>query len=449
MRWQAFKTELRQLARLAGPLAAAQAGAQVMNLVDLAVVGRLGAAELAATGLGSAIFFAISVVAMGLVFGIDPLISQAFGARDPVRARHMLWQGVWLSLGATVVLSLVLASFALVVPLFGMTANVSRLTAVFVLWRTAGLAPLLLFLVCRAYLQAQRITRPLLVAVIACNVFNFLSDLVLVYGFGPFPALGISGAAISTDLGSVLMFAVLAWEVRKIKLPPHDAGKLHLPVWREIRGAIRVGLPIGLQMGVEIGIFALVGILAGRLGTLHVAAHQLVLGICSFTYTISLGIANAAAVRVGLAVGARDREGARTAGFAALLGATTWMSLTTLVLASFPREVARLVTTKSDVIAVAVPLFIVAALFQLSDGIQVVATGALRGAGDTHFSFYVNFAGYWIIGLPIALFLGMRKGMGVLGLWWGLCAGLIFVALLLFLRFNRLSKQEIVPLHAR
>jgi MATE family multidrug resistance protein len=447
MNWPALKTELRQLARLAGPLAAAQAGAQIMNLVDLAVVGRLGAAELAATGLGSAIFFALSVVAMGLVFGIDPLISQAFGAGDPVRARHMLWQGVWLSLGATVVLSLVLGSFSFLVPRFGMAPNVAHLTVVFILWRTLGLAPLLLFLVCRAYLQAQRITRPLLVAVIACNVFNFLSDLVLVYGLGPFPALGISGAAISTDLGSVLMFAVLAWEVRKIKLPPHDAGKLHLPFWREIRGAVKVGLPIGLQMGVEIGIFALVGVLAGRLGTLHVAAHQLVLGIASFTYTISLGIANAAAVRVGLAVGARNREGARTAGFAALLGAVTWMSFAAILLAVFPREVARLVTTKTDVIAVAVPLFFVAALFQLSDGIQVVASGALRGAGDTHFSFYVNFAGYWILGLPIALLL--EKSMGVVGLWWGLSAGLAFVAVLLFLRFNRLSKQEIIPLHAR
>ena len=454
MHWPAIRTELRQLARLAAPLAAAQAGTQVMTLVDLAVVGRLGASELAAAGLGNTIFFTVSVIAMGLIFGVDPMISQAFGAGDPVRARHVLWQGVWLSLGATLVLSIPLAFAPIFVPHFGLTPSVEHLTIVFILWRTLGLAPLLLFLVCRAYLQAQHITRPLLVAVVACNIFNFLSDLVLVFGLGPFPRLGVAGAAISTDLGAVLQLAVVAWAVRRIPLPPHDAGKLHVPVRREpvrreILQAIRVGLPIGCQMGLEIGIFALVGVLAGRLGTPDLAAHQLVLSLASLTYTIAVGIANAASVRVGLAVGARDREGTRTAGFAALLGAATWMAFAAVLLALFPRQVARLVTDQRDVIATAVPLLFVAAIFQLSDGIQVVATGALRGAGDTHYSFIVNLIGYWLLGLPIALYLGFTRSMGVVGLWWGLCAGLAIVAALLFLRFNRLSMREIVPLHAR
>ena len=181
MRLPLLKTELRQLIRLAGPLVAAQAGTQVMTLVDLAVLGRLGARELAAAGLGSAIFFTISVVGFGLVFGVDPLISQAFGAGDPVRARHVLWQGVWLTLGATLVLSVPLVLVAAIVPHFGMTGTVGHLTVVFILWRTAGLAPLLLFLVGRSYLQAQHITRPMIVTMIAGNIWNFLSDLVLVF----------------------------------------------------------------------------------------------------------------------------------------------------------------------------------------------------------------------------------------------------------------------------
>jgi MATE family multidrug resistance protein len=452
MRLPLLKTELRHLARLAGPLAAAQAGTQVMTLVDLAVLGRLGARELAAAGLGSAIFFTISVIGFGLVFGVDPLISQAFGAGDPVRARHVLWQGVWLTLGATAVLSIPLGLVSMVVPHFGMPGTVGHLTVAFILWRTVGLAPLLLFLVGRSYLQAQHITRPMIVAMIAGNIWNFLSDLVLVFGWGPIPPLGVAGAAISTDLGALLQVGIVMWAVRNVR-PGLEAGAAHPPVnraphWEEIRRAIRVGLPVGLQMGLEIGIFALVGVLAGRLGTLDLAAHQLVLALASFTFTVSVGIATAGSVRVGLAVGARDRERTRAAGFAALLTAAGWMSCTALILLVAPRGVARMVTNQADVIAAAVPLLFVAAVFQLSDGIQVVAAGALRGAGDTHFSFLANLIGYWFIALPISLYLGFRRSMGVVGLWWGLCAGLVVVATLLFLRFNRLSAREVVPLSA-
>ncbi len=444
MRWPLLKIELRQLIRLAVPLAAAQAGTQIMGLVDLAFLGRLGARELAAAGLGNTIFFTITVVGMGMIFGIDPLISHAFGAGDATRARHVFWQGVWLALGATVALSIPLSLAPLVLPHFGMPQTIGHLTVVFILWRMVGLAPFLLFLVARAYLQAQHITRPLLVAMLAGNVWNFLSDIVLVFGWGPIPRLGVAGAAISTVLGSILQLAIVAWEVRRIHVHADRT-----PVWDEIRRAVRVGFPIGLQMGMEIGIFALVGVLAGRLGTLDLAAHQLVLSLASLTYTFAVGIASAASVRVGLAVGARDRERTRAAGFASLLAAATWMSCAALILALAPRMVARLVTNQLDVIAAAVPLLFVAAVFQLSDGIQVVATGALRGAGDTHYSFVANLVGYWVIALPIALYLGFSRSMGVVGLWWGLCVGLAVVATLLFLRFNRLSAREIVALHLR
>src|SRR5258708_3764506 len=214
MRWPLLKIELRQLVRLAAPLAAAQAGTQIMNLVDLAVLGRLGARELGAAGLGHAIFFMVSVIGIGLILGVDPMISQAFGAGDPVRARHVLWQGIWLSLGATVVLSIPLACMPLVVPHLGMAKDVAHLTTVFILWRSTGLAPMLLFLVIRAYLQAQHITRPMVMAMLAGNVFNFLSDIVLVFGWGPIPPLGVAGAAISTVLGSVLQLGIVAWEVK-------------------------------------------------------------------------------------------------------------------------------------------------------------------------------------------------------------------------------------------
>jgi MATE family multidrug resistance protein len=444
-----FRSELRQLLRLAGPLAAAQAGTQIMGLVDLAVVGRLGARELGAAGLGNAIFFTISIVGMGLVFGVDPMISQAFGAGDPVRSRHVLWQGVWLALGVSVVLTIPLLVSPLLFPLFEVAPPLQPIAIQFLLVRTAGLAPLLLFLVIRAYLQAQHVTRPMVVAMLVGNVFNFVSDVILVFGWGPFPRMGVAGAALSTDLGAILQLAIVVWAVKSIPLPPHDFVALHHPKWLEIRQAIRIGLPLGLQLAAEIGVFALVGLLAGHLGAIHLAAHQLVLAFISLTFTISVGVASAGAVRVGLAVGARDQPRTRMAGFAAIAGGTGVMIIGAAVFAFFPRPLARLLTDQEAVVAAAVPIFLIAAVFQLSDGLQAIGAGILRGAGDTTFPLVSNLVGHWLVGLPIALYLGFHRNMGIVGLWWGLCAGLTAVAILLLLRFNRLSKKEIVPIHRR
>jgi MATE family multidrug resistance protein len=442
----AFRTELRRLLRLAAPLAAAQAGTQIMGLVDLAVLGRLGAREMGAAGLGNAIFFTISILGIGLTFGVDPMISQAFGAGDPVRARHVMWQGVWLALGITAVLTIPLLFAPLLLPLFDVELSLRPIASQFLLVRTASLAPMLLFFVCRAYLQSQHITRPMVMAMLIGNVFNFFSDLVLVFGWGPFPRMGAAGAALSTDLGAVLQLVIVVWTVKSIHLPPHDAGALHHPKWPEIRQAIRIGLPIGIQMAAEIGVFVLVGLLAGHLGAIDLAAHQLVLGLASLTFTIALGVASAGAVRVGLAVGARDQARTRTAGFAAIAGGIGIMLAGAATFAIFPRAVARLVTDQNAVIAAAVPVLLIAAVFQLSDGLQAIGAGILRGAGDTTFPLVSNLVGHWLVGLPIALYLGFHRDMGIVGLWWGLCAGLTAVAILLLFRFNRLSKNEIVPI---
>jgi MATE family multidrug resistance protein len=441
-----FRSELRQLLRLAAPLAAAQAGTQIMSLVDLAVLGRLGAREFGAAGLGNAIFFAISILGIGINLGVDPMISQAFGAGDAVRARHVMWQGVWLALGVTVMLTVVLLFAPLLLPLFDVAEPLRPIASQFLLVRTAGLAPMLLFFVLRAYLQSQHITRPMVIAMLIGNVFNFVSDIVLVFGWGPFPRMGAAGAALSTDLGAVLQLVIVAWTVKSIHLPRHDAGALHHPKWPEIRQAIRIGLPIGIQLAAEIGVFVLVGLLAGHLGAIDLAAHQLVLAFASLTFTIAVGIASAGAVRVGLAVGARDQPRTRMAGFSAITGGIAIMLAGAAVFALFPRAVARLLTDQEMVIAASVPVLLVAAVFQLSDGLQAIGAGILRGAGDTTFPLVSNLVGHWLVGLPIALYLGFHRDMGIVGLWWGLCAGLTAVAILLLFRFNRLSKTTIVPI---
>lgn len=453
MRAAGLKTEIRQLLRLAAPLAAAQAGTNLMSLVDVAVLGRLGARELAGAGLANAIFFAFSIMGMGMVMGVDPLISQAIGAADRVRARHVLWQGLWLSMVVAGALTLLLLGATAALPHIGSDPELIAPARTYLLIRITSLVPFLAFFAMRAYLQSQGTTRPLLVSMIIANVVNLILDLLFVFGgsslpgwAGPLrnvPPMGVAGAALATVVCAILQLVIVARAAFAIEVPGHVDHRWDRP---QIMRAVRVGFPLALQMGAEVGIFALVGVLASRLGTLHLAAHQLVIGVASFTFTIALGVAAAGSVRVGIGIGSRNARATRLAGHVTFLAGAVVMGISGLTFALFPRAISRLVTNQENVIAAALPLMLVAAVFQLSDGVQAVGAGVLRGAGDTKWAFYANLFGHWVIGLPVALLLGFTMGMGIVGLWWGLCAGLTVVAVLLFLRFERLSREEITPI---
>ncbi len=434
-----MKSELRRLFALAMPLAVAEAGTQVMSVVDMAVVGRVGGRELAAVGLGNAVFFGVSVFGLGLMLGLDPLISQAVGARDLSRARRIVWQGIWLAVITSAVLTIVLLCGPLLLRAIQIKPEIAQPATTFLLIRTVGLAPWLMFFVVRAYLQAHHVTRPMVMSMVVANVFNLIADIILVFGFGPIPPLGVAGAAISTSTCQFLQLGIVAYAVARIPVEGEISRRWNSA---DIRRALRVGLPTALQVTAEVGIFALVALLAGRMGTVDLAAHQLVITLASFTFTIG-------SVRVGLAVGARDPVATRRAGHAAFIGAALVMSIGALLFISIPSLLARMLTNQPSVIAAAIPLFFVAGLFQFSDGLQAAGIGALRGAADTRFAFFSNLVGYWIVGLPLSLLLGFRLKMGVVGLWWGFVAGLTTVAVLVFLRFQRLSAREIVPVAER
>jgi multidrug resistance protein, MATE family len=441
-----MKSELRRLFALALPLALAEAGTQLMGVVDMAVVGRLGGRELAAVGLGNAVYFGVSVFGLGLMLGLDPLISQAVGARDFSRARRIMWQGIWLALITSAALTIVLLCGPLLLHAIQIEPEIVDPASIFLLIRIIGLAPWLMFFVVRAYLQAHHVTRPMVVSMIAANVFNLIADIILVFGFGPIPPLGVAGAAISTSTCQFVQLGIVAYAVARIPVDGEISRRWNAT---DIRHALRVGLPTALQVTAEVGIFALVALMAGRMGTVDLAAHQLVITLASFTFTIALGVATAGSVRVGLAVGARDPVATRRAGYAAFIGAALVMSVGALLFISIPSLLARMLTNQQNVIAAAIPLFFVAGLFQLSDGLQAAGIGALRGAADTRFAFFSNLVGYWIVGLPLSLLLGFRLKMGVVGLWWGFVAGLTTVAVLVFLRFRKLSSTEIVPVAER
>ena len=432
--------ELRKLLRLAAPISFTQAGYAMMGLVDTAVVGRLGAAPLGAIGLANGLFLAVAIVGLGTMLGLDPLFAQALGARDERRARELIWQGLWLSAVVSAALALPIAALPFALRPWGISPEVAGDARLFLWLRLPGLWPMLAFAALRSYLQAREQLRSLIVATVVANVANFALDVVFVFGHLGMPALGAPGSGLVTSICSLLQFAIVAGAVR--------AGERRPPRAADLRKALSVGIPVGLQMGAEVGVFALVGVLAGRLGASSLAAHQVAISLASFTFCAAVGVGMAGTVRVGWAIGARDTRAARRAGLTAFAGGAGIMSLAALCFWLLPGALARTLSDQPDVIAASVPLLAVCAVFQLSDGIQGVGAGVLRGAGDTRFAFVANLVGHYAVGLPVAIALGLRLGRGVIGLWWGLCAGLTAVAVALLTRFLRLSAREILPLEA-
>ncbi len=449
------RAEVRALVRLAVPLALASAGQSLMSVVDAAVVGRAGAVQLAGVGLGTLLFFAVSVAGMGTMMGLDPIVSQALGSGDGTRARHFLWQGAWLALLLGALLAVPLGFVPMLLGPIGIAPDVAAQASGHLLARLPSLPALLFFFAARSYLQGANAPRAVLLSAVMANVVNLLLDLLLVFGgeglppwtgvLRAIPPLGAAGSGIATSVATWLQAGFVAWAAGRV---PAAGPWVRRPVAREMRLAVKLGAPVGLHMAAEVGVFALVGLMAGRLGAVPMAAHQVALALASFSFNAAVGIGNAGSVRVGWAVGSRDTPAARRAGLVAFGTGAALMSTWGLAFLLLPGLFARLMSSDPAVVAATTPLLRVAGLFQISDGIQAVGAGVLRGAGDTRFTLWANLVGHWALGLPAALGLGLALGYGVTGLWWGLLVGLSAVAVALFLRFRSVSSREIVPIQA-
>jgi MATE family multidrug resistance protein len=450
------RQEFRELLRLAMPIALAQAGMSLMGFVDTLVVGRAGTSALAAVGLANGLFFFVSGLGMGLMMGLDPLMSQAFGSKSASRARGLLWQGTWLSLAAGVVLWGLLLLTPELLALFDVAEQELPQVRDYLVWRAPSIPLMLVYFAQRSYLQSVARTRPMVVAVVVANVLNLGMDVLLVFGGGvlpegfgvlrALPAMGAKGAALASSLCSLLMAALLGLAVRQV--PVEGERPTVWPVAADLWQAVRVGLPIGLHLVAEIGVFALAGVLAAKMGPESISAHQIALSYASLSFTMALGIGNAGSVRVGWAVGAYNTPQARRSGMVAFFGGAAFMSLSALVFALFPLPLAKLAGAPPEVVPLVVPLLMVSAFFQISDGVQAVGAGVLRGTGDTRFTFVANMVGHYVLGLPLALWLGFGLKQGVVGIWWGLCAGLTAVAISLLWRFHRMSAGTLRPLEA-
>jgi multidrug resistance protein, MATE family len=446
--------EFKQLWPLALPLAAVQLGENLLGAVDIAVVGRLGKVELGATGLGNALFFGTAIFGIGLMRGLDPLISQAVGAKEHRSAQNLFWQGVWLSLIVSIPLCFVVWFLAQNLTLFGIDAVIADQSIAYVSGRLPAMIPLLVFTGSRCYLQAFEITRPMLIGVVLANLLNLPLSWLLVFGdaglmgFGlpamGVPALGVMGAGLTSTFCTVFQCVFLLWYIRRHIA--RQSGLKSVSFWPKAQMMIRasrIGVPLGLTFLSEVAVFAIVGILMGNLSPDSLAGHQVALTLASASFMVPLGIGTAASVRVGRAIGRGDSAGARLAGFVSIGTGVLFMAVMATIFMGAPEALIKLITDQPDAIAAATPLIFIAAVFQLSDGIQAVTAGALRGTGDTKWPLALYLAAFYLFGLPVGCLLAFPLGYGAEGLWWGLSLGLTVVAVSLVGRFWILSKRAL------
>jgi MATE family multidrug resistance protein len=413
-----------------------QVGMMLLGVVDTVMVGRVSATDLAGVALGNLYFFACALLGMGVLFALDPVIAQAFGAGDQEQVARGLQRGTLLAalLGVTLVLPMLPAGAVLT--LLRQPPDVVPVAHGYVLAALPGLLPHLLFIVLQRALQAIGRVRPVVATVALGNLVNVLFNWILVYGNWGAPALGGVGSGWASTIARWSMAGVLlvvSWPRLGGYLAPLRPGVLRLA---PLRALALLGLPIGAQMLLEFGAFAAIGLLMGWLGTIALAAHQIALNLASLTFMVPLGVAQATAVLVGRAVGRGDPDGARGAAGAGLGVGAAFMTTTAVIFLAAPGPLARLYSDQPEVIAIAAALIPLAGIFQVFDGLQVVGSAVLRGIGDTRAPMLVNGLGFWLFGMPISVLLGFTLGTGPQGLWWGLVGGLAAVALFLLLRIR-------------
>ena len=431
--------------RLALPLVAAELGWVAMGVVDTMMVGRVGATAIGAVSIGGTLFYTVAIFGTGLMLGLDTLVAQSYGAGDLEDCHRSLINALHLAVPLTPLLMLAVWMWVPLLRWFAVNPAVLRETVPYLNALALGVCPLLLYFILRRYLQGMNLVKPVLFTLVSANLVNAAGDWALIYGHCGASAMGAEGAGWATTISRGYMAAVLAgyvlWHESRYRLGLWAAS------WRSdltrIRRLLELGVPAALQIAVEVGVFAAATTMVGKLEPAALAAHQVALTVVTTTFMVALGLGGAAAARVGQALGRQDRDTAARSGWTALALGAGFMTCTALMMVLMPGPILRAYTTDVRVIHIGVALLAVGAMFQIFDGLQGVATGALRGAGDTRTPMLCHLLAYWVIGLPLGYYLCFRRGWGVAGLWTGLCVALILIGSVLLTVWWRTMARKV------
>ncbi len=443
-----LRTEIRELALLAGPIAAMQLGQISNGFVDVLMVGQLGPASLAGVALGNATYFLFVLVCIGTLMAVGPMVAQAYGAEDYDLIGRSARQGLWLGLALTGPVVYVLWNVAHLWQHMHQDAATIAMAQAYLRAAVWGLLPFLWFIALRSFIEAISRPWPVTFIILTGVGLNALANHALMFGKFGLPALGLVGTGWATAIVNWFMFlALLALVQGRANFRVLAALKhLRFPDFPLIRELLRIGLPIGASYGLEVTLFSAVAFFIGTLGPVPLAAHQIAIQCAAFTFMVPLGIGIATSVRVGRAVGRQEPVRAAWAGYLGMSMAVAFMLCTSILFWLFPRPIVGLFLNLNDpvneaTVAIGASLLGLAALFQIVDGLQVSTAGALRGLKDTRIPMIFCFISYWLLGMPIAAILGFWSDLGAQGFWWGLVAGLLAASCMLGLRFRLLSRR--------
>lgn len=424
------RQEIRTLAALALPIIATNLGTMLIGLVDTLMVARVSKDALAAATLGNVWINGTLLFAMGVVFGMDPIVSQAHGSGDGERVGRALHHGSIVAVGAAALLGLLWTLTEPFLVAAGQDPALAREADLYVRVQIPTVPLFMAFVALRQYLQGRGILRPTLWVIFGANVLNAIFNAWLIFGGPGIRPLGLLGAGIASAATRAAMFLGLLLLARRLRLfdgawAPWSRRSFSFAGLREV---LRYGLPVGLQFSLEVWAFAAATLMAGRLGTVAVAAHAIALNMASLSFMVPMGISFAAVTRVGNLVGAgRLRDAQRSAWIAFAMGAAV-MAMAGLVFAGLRGWLPTLYTREAEVVAACAAILPIAAAFQVFDGVQVVGAGILRGTGATLPAACFNLVGYWVLALPLAWWMAFERGWALAGVWWGLALGLAIVA---------------------
>ncbi|MBI5323305.1 MATE family efflux transporter [Bradyrhizobium sp.] len=438
--------ELTETIRLAAPMALTQLGQIAMMTTDLAFIGRLGDEAVAAAALGHTVFFISFTFGLGLVSAVAPLAAQAFGARDPRQVRRAVRTGLWAALLVSIpTLILPLRGEQILVAL-GQAPESARLGQQYLFGLAWGIAPALWFITIRSFMGAVNRPEPILWITLAAVPANALLVYLLLYGKWGLPELGLFGAGLATTIVNIATFVAglcfVMW--RRPFRKYHILARLWRIDWPLLRQLLAIGAPISLSLLMEYGLFSSAALLMGLISTAALAAHQVALQVTAILFMVPLGIGMAATVRVGHAFGRRHADAVRRAGFTALWLGIALAAALTIAVIFWRFGIAALFfgsATTHGAIELTAALLLVGATYFITDAIQTIVAGALRGLSDTRVPLLLAVVSYWLIGFTLACVLGFKTSLGAVGVWIGLSCGTAVYAAALILRFRRLANR--------
>lgn len=432
-----MRKETGLMLKIGGPVIIAQLLQMSMNFVDTVMAGNLSAQALASIAVGGAVFMPLIMLMAGILMAITPIVAQLLGARNFEEIGINARQGLWLSQMLALPLFFLLRNLGIVMVWLDVTPSIVPIALEYLNALSWGVFPYAAYMSLRFFNEGMSVTRPGMYFAGIGVIVNVAANYVFMYGKLGFPELGAVGCGYATALVGFIMFVCMLFFTMN-----HDPYKrfnifsdFRMPDWPFLKEILQVGVPIGLSSTMEVTMFAVVSLLMGSLSAVAVAGHQIAINFSAMTFMVPFGLSTAITTRVGQAIGKKKVEEARNRGLTGIALSAVFMSITALIMVAIPDLITSIYTQNEEVQSVAIGLLYMAAIFQISDGLQVSSYGALRGLKDTTLPMVVNFVAYWLIGLPLGYYLGLVRGIGPQGLWMGLIAGLSVAAILHNLRF--------------